>query len=94
MTQDMFRLEDRVALVTGATTGLGQAMALALAGAGADVVSLGRRSDQETGAGVTDLGRQFAHIQCDLLTASVADLQNRAAFWFRPVPPPRVVWPV
>ncbi|GAB4529662.1 MAG: 2-dehydro-3-deoxy-D-gluconate 5-dehydrogenase KduD [Anaerolineae bacterium] len=76
MIHDMFCLEGRVALVTGATAGLGQAMAVALAGAGADIVSLGRRSGNEIGGVVRGLGRQFLHIACDLSAASVTDLQD------------------
>jgi 2-deoxy-D-gluconate 3-dehydrogenase len=79
MTLDMFRLDGRVALVTGATAGLGQAMAIALAQAGADIVSLGRRSGDETGEAVLAAGRRFTHIRCDLSTASVSDLQNVVA---------------
>ena len=37
-----FDLSGRVALVTGANTGLGQAIAVGLAGAGADIVAVGR----------------------------------------------------
>lgn len=79
MTQDLFNLAGRVALVTGATTGLGQAMAVALAQAGADIVSLGRRPGDEAGAAVTATGRRFAHLNRDLLAASVADLQEVVA---------------
>ena len=76
MSLELFDLHHRVALVTGATTGLGQGMALALASAGADIVSLGRRPGDETGERVTALGRRFSHISCDLAAASVADLQE------------------
>jgi 2-deoxy-D-gluconate 3-dehydrogenase len=55
---DRFRLDGRTALVTGANTGIGQAIALGLAAAGADVVAAGRSSLDDTlaraqGAGVT-----------------------------------------
>jgi len=43
-----FSLEGRTALVTGANTGIGQAIAVALAGAGADVIASGRRECDET----------------------------------------------
>ncbi|GAB4581089.1 MAG: 2-dehydro-3-deoxy-D-gluconate 5-dehydrogenase KduD [Anaerolineales bacterium] len=79
MSLHLFSLSNRVALVTGATAGLGQGMALALASAGADIVSLGRRPNDETGARVTALGRRFAHIPCDLAEASIADLQEVVA---------------
>ena len=42
MILDTFRLDGRVALVSGANRGLGQGCALALAEAGADVALLGR----------------------------------------------------
>jgi NAD(P)-dependent dehydrogenase (short-subunit alcohol dehydrogenase family) len=40
---DIFSLEGRVALVTGASSGIGRRMALAFAGVGADVVLVARR---------------------------------------------------
>ena len=46
MSQDLFDLRGRVAVVTGGTTGLGYAVALGLAGAGADVVPSSRRLEQ------------------------------------------------
>ena len=45
---DPFRLDGKVALVTGANTGIGQAIALSLASAGAEVVCAGRSSVNET----------------------------------------------
>ena len=74
MILDLFRLDGRVALVTGAARGLGQAMALGLAEAGADIVGLDRCESDETGAAVTALGRRFMQVCCDLREASVADL--------------------
>ncbi|MCJ0979629.1 SDR family oxidoreductase [Rhodococcus sp. ARC_M12] len=46
MTQDMFSLTDRVAVVTGASSGLGLGFARALAGAGATVYAAARRLDR------------------------------------------------
>lgn len=74
MILDSFRLDGRVALVTGASQGLGQAMAIALAEAGADVVALDRCNSDQTGEAVLALGRRFRQVCCDLATASVADL--------------------
>jgi 2-deoxy-D-gluconate 3-dehydrogenase len=74
MILDLFRLDGRVGLVTGAARGLGQAMALGLAEAGADIVGLDRCESDETGAAVTKLGRRFMQVCCDLHEASVADL--------------------
>ncbi len=61
-----FSLEGRTALVTGANTGLGQAIAVALAQAGADIVAAGRTAPSETEAEVTALGRGFRAVQADL----------------------------
>jgi 2-deoxy-D-gluconate 3-dehydrogenase len=54
-----FSLEGRVALITGGNSGLGQGMAVGLASAGADVVSVGPGDPAETAAAVTAQGRRF-----------------------------------
>jgi 2-dehydro-3-deoxy-D-gluconate 5-dehydrogenase len=53
-------------MVTGANTGLGQAIAIALAGAGADIVAVGRTDPAETRAAVLAVGRRFVALQADL----------------------------
>ena len=73
MTAGPFDLTGKVALVTGANTGIGQAIALALAGAGADVALAGRSAADETLAEVESLGRRGALIEVDLSTAAPAD---------------------
>lgn len=54
MILDLFKLDGKVALVTGANTGLGQKMCVALAEAGAKVVGVARRSCDETKALIKD----------------------------------------
>jgi 2-dehydro-3-deoxy-D-gluconate 5-dehydrogenase len=61
-----FDLGGRVAAVTGANTGLGRAIAEALAGAGADVALVGRSDPAETLAAIQALGRHAAWIKADL----------------------------
>jgi len=62
----LFDLSGRAALVTGANTGLGQAIAIALAEAGADIVAAGRSDPSETAARVHAAGRRFHAVQADL----------------------------
>jgi 2-deoxy-D-gluconate 3-dehydrogenase len=69
MILDLFKLDNKVALVTGAGRGLGQGMAIALAEAGADVAGLGSGSLDETAGRVRDLGRRFLPINFNLLEA-------------------------
>jgi NAD(P)-dependent dehydrogenase (short-subunit alcohol dehydrogenase family) len=82
---DLFRLDDKVAVVTGASSGLGVAFARALAEAGADVVLAARRVDrlQDTRALVEDAGRRALVVPTDvaspeqchaLVEAAVAEL--------------------
>ena len=65
---DRFRLDGKTALVTGCSRGIGQAMALALAEAGADIVGVSSTlaPGGETETAVHALGRQFAGFACDL----------------------------
>src|SRR3712207_220951 len=73
---DKFRLDDRVAIVTGASSGLGVAFARALAEAGADVVLGARRVEklEETKAMVEGLGRRALSVATDV--AKVGDCQG------------------
>jgi len=67
MILDLFKLDNRVALVTGANRGLGQAMALGLAEAGADIACVSRSGDDAVIRGqVAELGRRFLGFKADL----------------------------
>jgi 2-deoxy-D-gluconate 3-dehydrogenase len=68
MIWDQFSLKGKVAIVTGARTGLGQGMALALADAGADIVGVGSKPMPETHDQVEALGRKFLGITADLMS--------------------------
>jgi 2-deoxy-D-gluconate 3-dehydrogenase len=73
MTANPFSLHGRVAIVTGANTGLGAGIALALAEAGADIAAVSRSPATETIAGIQKMGRRACEISADLGTLEPID---------------------
>jgi len=69
MSQALFDLSGKVAVVIGGATGLGRAIALGLADAGADVVASSRRPDEVTKVAkeVEALGRRSLCVPSDVL---------------------------
>ena len=66
---DLFSLENKTALVTGCKRGIGKAMAVGLAQAGADIIGVSatlESSGSEVAHEIERLGRSFAAYQCDL----------------------------
>jgi 2-deoxy-D-gluconate 3-dehydrogenase len=83
MILDRFKLTGKVAVVTGASRGLGRGMALALAEAGADVLGVACKSDLEpVGAEIERLGRRFVPVHADLArqeaVSTILDAADRA----------------
>jgi len=73
MILDAFRLDGKVALVTGAAAGLGAAIAVALAEAGADVACHGNaRAPDATCEAIARLGRRAAAVKGDLVDREVS----------------------
>ena len=65
-----FDLTGKAAIVTGANTGIGRAIAMALAEAGADVALAGRSRANETAAQIAAAGRRTVLIEADLSTTA------------------------
>ncbi|HSR13877.1 MAG TPA: glucose 1-dehydrogenase [Thermodesulfobacteriota bacterium] len=81
-TLNRFRLDGKIAMVVGASQGLGQGMALALAAAGADVcaVGLGAKNLEDTASAVSRLGRKSLWIEADMTKEeNVDNAVSRAA---------------
>ena len=65
-TIEKFILKGKVAIVTGATRGLGQGIAIGLAGAGADIVGVGRSDHSQTREKIESLGRRYLELKLDV----------------------------
>lgn len=63
--QSIFELRGKTAIVTGASTGIGKAIAIALAEAGANVCAIGRSAPGETQKAIEKTGRRFQFIEAD-----------------------------
>ena len=74
MILDSFRLDGKVALVTGTSRGLGQGAAVALAEAGADIALLDRGDATATAELVEATGRSVLRLQRDLVSATPEEL--------------------
>jgi 2-deoxy-D-gluconate 3-dehydrogenase len=64
---DLFKLDGKTALVTGAKRGIGKAMSVALAEAGADIIGVSKtlEADSDVEREITALGRKFRGYACD-----------------------------
>ncbi|PKV99993.1 NAD(P)-dependent dehydrogenase (short-subunit alcohol dehydrogenase family) [Amycolatopsis echigonensis] len=84
---DLFRLDGKVAVVTGASSGLGAGFAKALAQAGADVVLAARRTDKlaDVAKQVHDLGRRALVVNADVTDPDSCEAMARetVAEWGR-----------
>ncbi len=74
MILDQFKLDSKTAIVTGAARGLGQAMALAMAEAGADVAAVDVLNMSDTKEQIEKLGRRCVTITADLTKKECVDM--------------------
>src|SRR5262252_5710448 len=81
MNPFLFDLSGRIAVVVGGTSGIGKAMALGLAAAGADVVATGRRDTfvTQVASEIEACGRRTIRQTCDVADAeSLAAVRDRS----------------
>ncbi len=76
MILDTFRLDGRVAVVTGSSRGLGRGAAVAFAEAGADLVLIDRGDAEHTAELARNLGRRVHTIHRDFVSASRDELAS------------------
>ncbi len=69
MILDKFSLKDKVAIVTGANTGLGQGICWAFAEAGAKIAGVGRSDMTQTREYIEKIGGEFFEIKADLMSS-------------------------
>jgi len=82
MSRDLFDLSGKTAVIAGGTSGLGRALALGLAEAGADVVAVGRRewAVDDTATAIEARGRRTLRLQADVTErASLERVRERCA---------------
>ncbi len=73
MILNKFKLDDKVAIVTGSARGLGQAMAVGLSEAGADIVLVDILDMNQTQKQIEELGRRCVAIKADLISKGCVD---------------------
>lgn len=69
----LFSLDGKVSIVTGASRGLGKAMAIALAQSGANIVGVGQSNMEETRKEIEKAGKKFLEIKADLTSTDKID---------------------
>jgi len=83
MILDKFKLDGKVAIVTGSSTGLGQGVCLAFAEAGASVVGVDYVESTETKNKIEGMGKSFLEIKANLMSiAAIPEIVARTLATF------------